>query len=420
VEGELIEESRWGAMRALRERGVSKRGIARQLGLDIKTVRKWLQEEWRPQTRRKRGRALDDWREFLRCRAPEVGFNAEVLHRELRARGYEGSYPTVARYIRPWREAYLRELSPPTVRFETAPGKQAQVDWGSLAVWLGPERCRVHLFVMVLGYSRRLFARGYRSEGLESLLDAHARAFEHFGGRTETILYDNPRTIVIEKDESSGRVVWNATFEDRMDFYGVEPRLCRFYRAQTKGKVESGVKYVKRNALAGRRFEDLESLNTWLLRWCVEVADERLHGTTHERPAERFARSEKAQLVAVDRRPPPPRERLETRVVPRDSFVAVDTNRYPVPLEWSGKVVEAQILVDEVVLRLSGSECVRHGRLSGRHQVARWDGSPRRWPSPAPRAQEPPKLDPDYVHAVGEVEVRPLATYEVACEETGR
>lgn len=188
VEGELIEESRWGAIRALRERGMSKRGIARQLDLDIKTVRKWLQEEWRQQKRRKRGRALDDWREFLRCRAPEVGFNAEVLHRELRARGYEGSYPTVARYIRPWREAYLRELSPPTVRFETAPGKQAQVDWGSSAVWLGLERCRVHLFVMVLGYSRRLFARGYRSEGLESLLDAHARAFAHFGGRTETIL----------------------------------------------------------------------------------------------------------------------------------------------------------------------------------------------------------------------------------------
>jgi len=121
---------------------------------------------------------------------------------------------------------------------------------------------------MVLGYSRRLFARAYANEGLEALLEGHAEAFAHFGGRTATILYDNPRTIVTSKEESTGQVVWNASFKDRMDFYGVEVKLCRYYRAQTKGKVESGVKYVKGNALAGRRFRDLEDLNTYLLDWC--------------------------------------------------------------------------------------------------------------------------------------------------------
>ena len=97
------------------------------------------------------------------------------------------------------------------------------------------------------------------------MLDGHEQAFAHFGGRTETILYDNPRTIVMSKDEETGEVEWNATFKDRMDFYGVKIRLCRYYRAQTKGKVESGVKYVKRNALAGRRFRDLEELNACLV-----------------------------------------------------------------------------------------------------------------------------------------------------------
>lgn len=92
------------------------------------------------------------------------------------------------------------------------------------------------------------------------------------------ILYDNPRTIVLSKDESSGGVEWNATFKGRMDFYGVEIQLCRYYWARTKGKVESGVKYVKRNALAGRRFRDLDELNGELLEWCLGVADQRVHG----------------------------------------------------------------------------------------------------------------------------------------------
>lgn len=85
-------------------------------------------------------------------------------------------------------------------------------------------------------------------------------------------------------------MTWNATFKDRMDFYGVEVRLCRYYRAQTKGKVESGVKYVKRNALIGQSFASLSEVNEYLLKWCLEVADQRIHGTTHEKPAERFER----------------------------------------------------------------------------------------------------------------------------------
>jgi hypothetical protein len=89
-----------------------------------------------------------------------------------------------------------------------------------------------------------------------------------------------------------------------MDFYGIEIRLCRFYRAQTKGKVESGVKYVKRNALVGRQFRDLEDLNAWLLSWAVRIADKRIHGTTHEQTAERFERAERGALMPVVARPP--------------------------------------------------------------------------------------------------------------------
>ena len=156
----LIAESAWEAVRGLRERGLSRKAIARELDLDIKTVRKWLRRQWAPQRRPGQGRSLDKWESFLRGRAPEVGFNAAVLYRDLVGQGYAGSYPTVVRYLRPWREEAVRDQRS-TVRFETDPGQQAQVDWGSAWVWLGEHRVRVHLFVMVLGYSRRIFVHGY-------------------------------------------------------------------------------------------------------------------------------------------------------------------------------------------------------------------------------------------------------------------
>ena len=410
AEAEVITENLYGAVRTLAEQGVSKKSIARQFDLDVKTVRKWLRRSWAPGKRRPRNRALDSWGEFLQARAPEVGFNAVVLMRELGPRGYAGSYSALVKYVARWRQAW-RGDDLPTVRFETGPGKQAQVDWGSTAIYLGEARVRVHLFTMVLGFSRRVFVKAYTSEGLDALLDAHASAFAHFGGRTESILYDNPRTIVTSKDEAAGRVVWNATFKDRMDFYGVTPKLCRFYRAQTKGKVESGVKYVKRNALAGRRFRDLEELNAYLLTWSVEVADQRVHGTTHEKPAERFARAE--TLIPVDRRPPAPRERVVIRRVPSDCYVAVETNRYPVPFEWVGRDVEVQILSEQLVIRSDTADPVRHDRIAGSYQLARWKGEPRQLGKALSASLlGPPRLDPIYPAAVGEVEVRPLSFYE--------
>jgi hypothetical protein len=328
--------------------------------------------------------------------------------------GVRCCYAAVAKYIGPWRAAW--HGPEPTVRFETGPGEQGQVDWGTMWIYLGEERVQIHLFTMVLGFSRRLFAKAYLNEGIASLLDGHAAAFEHFGGRPQSLLYDNPRTIVKSKDESTGLVVWNATFKDRMDFYGLEPRLCRFYRAQTKGKVESGVKYLKRNALAGRRFASLEELNTYLVSWCVEVADQRVHGTTHEKPAERFARAER--LIAVDGRQAPPRERTASRVVPRDGYVAVEANRYPVPLEWAGSTVEVRILAEEVWLHRPGLDPIRHDRLTGKHQVARWNGASRQVPRRLPEGDMgPPRLDPAYVEQIGEVEIRPLGSYEGLIEE---
>jgi transposase len=409
VEADVTNQNVYGAIRTLFEQGVNKKAIARQLGLDVKTVRKWLRCTWAPQQRLRR-QVLDPYREFLKARAPEVGFNGAVLRRELEPMGFSGTYATVARYIAAWRKAWAPGAGP-TVRFETGPGEQAQVDWGSMWIWLGDEQVKVHLFTMVLGFSRRIFAKAYLDERLDALLDGHACAFAHFGGRTETILYDNPRTIVTAKDEATGHVEWNATFKDRMDFYGVTMKLCRYYRAQTKGKIESGVKYVKRNALAGRRFRDIDELNEYLLEWCVNVADQREHGTTHEKPAERFNRAEK--LIAVDLRAPASREEVVVRRVPRDAYVAVETNRYPVPFTWAGHDVTVRLLGGEVAIHLDADQAVTHERLPGKHSVARWNGPPRVLPSGAKgSAPQPPRLDPAYVQGLGDVQIRELARYQ--------
>ena len=413
----VVKQREWGAIRTLRERGMSKKGIARELGVDIKTVRKWLKEEWQEERRKQRGQELDKWREFLEGRAPEVGFNAAVLLREVERKGYKGCYQSVVKYIRGWRQEWSKQIEP-TMRYETGPGEQAQVDWGSTGIWIGEQKVRVHLFTMVLGYSRRLFAKGYVNERLDSLLDGHQSAFEHFGGRTRTILYDNPRTIVLRKDEASGEVDWNRTFKDQMDFYGVEIRLCRYYRAQTKGKVESGVKYVKRNALAGRRFSSLEEMNQWLIEWCVTVADRRVHGTTHEQPAERFTRAEAEAMISVEGRRPSERERVESRIVPRDCLVVVETNRYPVPVEWTGRRVDVRLMRKEVVIGCEAAQPLSYERVEGKHQIARWNGEERSWKVERRQLLEgPPRFDPVYREQVGVVEVRGLETYEAIAQE---
>jgi transposase len=416
VEGELVDEGMAEAIRRMRACGMAKKAIARELGLDIKTVRKWATTDWKPQRRERKEPALAMYDEWIRKRFPEVGYSAKVLHRELCELGYEGSYVTVQRYVRPLRTAAQPEVA--TARYETAPGAQAQVDWGMLNVWIGTAKVKVHLFVMVLGYSRRIFARGYVNEKLGNLLDGHEAAFAHFGGRTESILYDNPRTIVLAKDEASGEVEWNRRFKDRMDFYGVEIKLCRYYRAQTKGKVESGVKYVKRNALAGRRFDSLDELNAWLTRWAMTIADERVHGTTYEIPRERFERDERMRMIAVDARPPSRECRSVRRQVATDGFVTIETNRYPVPYEWCRAEVEVQLSESEVRI-LQGERAIEYERVSGRHRVVHWTGAPRPLERSGGRDRasgDAPQYDPSWLAAIGSVSARTLDAYAAAAE----
>jgi transposase len=335
--------------------------IGRATGLDRKTVRRCVgQGSWQAYRRPgKREALLDGHRAWIEQRAPQVGYSARILYQELRAQhGFKGCYETVRDTVRPLRQAAAAG-SLTQCRFETGPGEQAQADWGEVRVRLGGQVAEVHIFVMTLGYSRRGWAEGYEHERMESLLAAHEHAFEHFGGVTREILYDRMRTVI--QGESEGKKRWNPTFAAFAAHWGFEPRVCRPYRAQTKGKVESGVKYVKRNFLPGRVFRDLADFNEQLLAWQLEIADRRVHGTTHEAPIERFA-AEAPALTPLAGRAGFLAAMPRVRVVASDWLVTIDTNRYSVPWRLIGRSVE--------VLRVGAAWHIRHrGALIAEHAV---------------------------------------------------
>jgi len=218
------------------------------VGISIQTVRKYLREgRWKAYKRTVFSPSLlDPYKKHLIRRMPEVDYCARILFEEIREQGYPGSYGLVKRFLRPHRKA-RQELEAATIRFESRPGRQSQADWSSVQVWIGETKLRLQLFVMSLGYSRRIFATCRANQKIFSLVECHQEAWEHFGGRTEEILYDNPKTIVLKRDFEGRHIQWHPQFLDFARYWGFQIRLCKPYRAQTKGKVESGVKYVKRN-----------------------------------------------------------------------------------------------------------------------------------------------------------------------------
>lgn len=411
-EESMIQEERWREIHRLsREEGAPIAEIARRLDLDRKTVRRCLrQERWKSYERAARtDTLLASHAEFLRERAPQVRYSAQVLFQELRQKGYRGGYDTVRRFVQPLRSAEaLAERA--SVRFETGPGDQSQVDWGTARVEFRHGKVKIHLFVLTLGYSRRGFMAPFLDERLPQFLDAHEQAFEHFGGHTREHLYDRPRTICAPDGE--GGVIWNPTFRSFAHYWGFEPRLCRAYRARTKGKVESGVKYVKRNFLVGRTFVDLDDVRDQWAEWNATISDVRIHGTTHQRPIERFA-EERGHLEPRGSRPGYRLEARFVRIVADDYLVSLDTNRYSVPFTLIGQTVEVERRGGTVRVHHRGRLVASHPELTGRHQIrvlpehgpgAVARNARLRTSTPAPRRNAD--------SFVAEVQTRDLATYD--------
>jgi transposase len=319
----------------------SMRSIAREFGVDPKTVRRIvLRREVRLGVRvGKRRSMLDPFKaeleEYLK-KDPKITNTSLLNH--LRTRGYTGGISIVndfmkvarGRFVRP-REAFLR--------LEFAPGEVAQVDWGEFGDVFG-DGIKMHCFAMVLAYSRMIYVEFTRSERFEEFIRCHENAFEFFGGAPRECWYDNLTTAV--SDRMGGLVRFNSRFMAYMAHHGSRPHACNVARGNEKGRVEDLIKYIRMNFWGGRSFSDFDDLTRQLFAWRNQTANQREHRTTGRVVRILFDSEEKSKLLALN---PVPYDTDEifSRSVTSDFHLQYETNRYSVPWTLVGMTITVRV-----------------------------------------------------------------------------
>jgi len=354
----------------LHRQGLGVSAIARRTGFDRKTVRKVIAGGLEPPAygpRQPKLTKLSPFEAYLRERVAAVPeLTARRLHRELGARGYEGGYTAVTDLLRRIRPVVP---APFEVRFETAPGQQAQVDFAHFQTEFADEpgvQRIVWLFSLVLGHSRMMWGRFVLRQDLPTLLRCHGAAFEALGGVPQQILYDRMRTVFAREDPEAGHIVYNRTLLDFARHYGFLPKACRPYRAKTKGKVERPFRYVREDFFLGSRFRNLDDLNVQFRQWLDDVANRRTHATTRRVIVEHFG-EERSQLMPLPAGTFQAVLRLERRIT-RDGMVSVGGNLYSVPNATSRRAVEVHATASEVRILEQDRVIAIHPVLDGRGQ----------------------------------------------------
>jgi|MudIll2142460700_1097286.scaffolds.fasta_scaffold06570_3 transposase len=403
----------------LHRKGWSISAIARQTGNDRKTIRKILGEPLiRERQRRARRHKLDAFVAYLERRMAEGVFNAPKLLREIRLLGYQGGITQLRMFLQPFRQPKSAGV---TVRFETEPGEQAQVDWAHFGFIVHEGRRRpLYAFLMTLGWSRAMYVEFTVSGDEGWFLRCHLHAFHYFGGVPEEVLHDNLKTAVLSR-EADGTIHWQPRYLDFAHYYGFTPRACQPYRAQTKGKVERGIRYLRTSFWPGLRYTTLADLNQQVWLWLDTVANVRLHGTTGELP---FARLALEGLRPILGRPDYDTSILTYRHPSRDCLVSYQGNDYSVPATYARQplLVKETPAGELLFVNAAGEEIARHPLTCGRgHRIvisAHYQGlpsssSPRRRPL---AVQLLPPNDWSSLPPAPEVETRPLHWYDQLLE----
>jgi transposase len=345
--------------------GVPLARIAAEHGVDRKTARKLRDAPAEPTvTLRRRPSKLDVYADLIAERL-KAGVPAAQLVRDLGRRGVVVSYPTLRDFARKLRPA--KEPAEDEIRFETPPAQQAQCDWADAGRLLEQSvSFPLHLFVMVLGYSRKTYATFTSSMDELTLQRCHAEAFASYGGVPYTILYDNPKTITLRRDEHK-EPVWNRDFADFAARYGFVPICAPPYRAKTKGKVERTIGFLRTSFFPGRTFTDFDDAQRQLLEWIAE-SNVRVHRTHGEVVDVRFARE--APLLLPLRAGMTVISRSELRIVDAEGFISYGSNRYQMPRGQRGCSL---LVVDNgSTLRFYSDDLLvcEHRRLHGKGRVA--------------------------------------------------
>ncbi len=354
-------------IRELYAQGLNIKAISDKTGYDRKTVKKYLDLTTipEPKQRAKKESKLDEFKEYIVKKLHEGPFTAVRLFREIQERGFTGKCTIVRDFVRKVRPEYGVQA---VLRYETKPGIQSQVDWSEFGkVEIDGKMLKLYCFNMILGYSRMRYIEYTLSIDVYTLIQCHLNAFRYFGGYTKEILYDNMKQIVITRALKSSDSEWNTKYEDFFRHYGFIPHLCRPYRAQTKGKIENNVGYVRRDFFLGGSFSSLADMNSQTLTWLARVNSD-VHGTTHEIPLERL----KAEgLKPIDGVPEYLVIREEARKISRDCFISYIGNKYSVPYRFAGREATLQIFDGKFRVIVGGEQACEHEILAGSCRVSR-------------------------------------------------
>jgi len=304
--------------------------------------------------------SVEPYRDFVKEKRQE-GVEIQALHALLKEKGFKGGYSSVRRFV-----SRLEDKKPEVfVRVETQPGEECQVDFGYAGMMRDEKTLHMRkawVFVMTLSWSRHMYAELVFDQKVETWIELHVRAFEFFGGAVKRVVLDNLKAGIIKA------VVHDAepqrSYRDLAEHYGFLISPCRPRTPQHKGKVESGVRYVKRNALAGREFRSLQEANRHLERWLLETAGRRDHGTTHEQPLKRFEK-ERGTLISL------PHSRFETAVwkkakVHPDCHAVFDYSFYSAPHRLVGEKLWLKATSRRVELYREYERITSHSRAERR------------------------------------------------------
>jgi transposase len=350
-----------------RERGLNFAQIARELHLDEETVAKWARAKsyaGSARTNTQRKSKLDPYKLIIQRWLERHPYTARQIFQRLRSEeGYTGGITILTDYVRTIRRVH----APAFLTLSFAPGECAQVDWGCAgSMSVGSTTRRLSFFVMVLCYSRLSYVEFSLKEATEHFLQAHQNAFEFFDGVPAKVLIDNPKTAVL-KHPSGEKPLFHPRYLDFAAHYGFEPRACNVRKANEKGRVESGVGYVKKNFLHGLELPPgLDALNAAVRHWMDTIANLRIHGETRKQPVELFA-VEKVHLQPL---PPLPADTAVTDTVRANSRfrIRLDTNRYSVPSRYASQRLTLKKFANRLCIYHEGQLIATHTRSYDRHQ----------------------------------------------------
>ena len=346
----------WMEIRNERKKGLSYTEIARKHHIDPRTAKKYAESDSKPVYTLKAPKPskLDPYKHLIDMWLEEAPYSAVRIHEKLMEQGCDCKYTIVRQYVAT-RKADLNEKA--TVRFETMPGLQGQVDWGffeNYKVLENGEYKKLYCFLMILGYSRMRYIEFVTDMSTTTLIKCHINAFRYFGGYPEEILYDNVKQVVVKRLMKQSESELNKQFEDFAGFYGYKPVLCRPYRGQTKGKVERTVRYVRENFMVGIKYNSLADLNSQAHAWCNKI-NAKIHGTTNERPIDRLPEENLLPLkreYIIDK--------INLRRVEKDCLISYAGNKYSVPAEYVGKDVTVIVLDHMLAAYFEGKQIALH------------------------------------------------------------